>query len=448
MYGTTGMTDISPADVTTTMERVRICVGGTHFVTTRETLNKYPRTPLAELNKSCDNFDDSENEYYFDRDPAVFACILNMYRTKELHVTQALCGNAVRNELEFWKIPETVIAPCCWRTLHQVDQDKEILDSLNKGNMKGDKSEKSCHSWRFRVWRCMEQPNSSLTARIWNVILALMILLASIVYCLDTEPGLRIMPENGTDEYWTYRYAQKTNIDNRILLLIFTDYNKIIYIIDFICLLFFSAELVVHLLVCPILRLFFCSIINWIDILTVLIGWSVFVLEEGSSQDLFEDVQTAFYSYMVFKSLYAIRIFRIFRLMQSNSNLRIIFLSLMECKRELILLVLSFFILATIFGSFEYFCEGTNSKFESIPLAIWWALVTMTTVGYGDMYPTTTCGYAVGSVCALFGVLALTLPVAVIATHFSDYYTVNQWRSKAKKRKQRLLSGECQSQRE
>lgn len=72
------------------------------------------------------------------------------------------------------------------------------------------------------------------------------------------------------------------------------------------------------------------------------------------------------------------------------------------------------------------FQENPDNDFDSIPRGLWWALVTMTTVGCGDMTPKTFPGMFIGGLCALAGVLTIALPVPVIVSNFSMFYSHTQ----------------------
>ena len=75
-----------------------------------------------------------ENEYYIDRDPDVFSCILDYCRTGSLHVPHHFCGTVILDELMYWNISPSLIAPCCWGPFTTQEQKRHA--GLNKTTSK------------------------------------------------------------------------------------------------------------------------------------------------------------------------------------------------------------------------------------------------------------------------------------------------------------------------
>ena len=115
---------------------------------------------------------------------------------------------------------------------------------------------------------------------------------------------------------------------------------------------------------------------------------------------------------------------------------QVIIIALAASWKELLIMagILSFSSL--IFGCLVYYVELMNDTFDGIGYGIWWALVTMTTVGYGDFYPVSALGYATGSVCAVMGIMLMALPIPVIAGNFDVYYKMFGLLEKIKARKE------------
>ena len=146
---------------------------------------------------------------------------------------------------------------------------------------------------------------------------------------------------------------------------------------DYVCIAFFTLELILRLAVCPNRMEFFKSSQNWVDVFTVVPPYIVFIVEP-----LVEPFSPVI---QVLKTLRLIRIFRIFKLTRQFSGLKIIAHTMRASAKELILLIMFFLISVLIFACLIYYAEiikeDDENDFRNIPIGIWWALVTMTTLG-------------------------------------------------------------------
>jgi len=118
------------------------------------------------------------------------------------------------------------------------------------------------------------------------------------------------------------------------------------------------------------------------------------------------------------RALRLLRLLRIFKLGRYSRAARILWNVLMEKKEELAVTFSVVFILLVVASGVVYFAERKTQPqvFSSIPAAMWWAVVTLTTVGYGDVYPITTLGRIFASVIALLGVGFFALPAGILAS--------------------------------
>ena len=107
-----------------------------------------------------------------------------------------------------------------------------------------------------------------------------------------------------------------------------------------------------------------------------------------------------------------------------RQGLRILGLTIKTSLRELGMFFFFLLIGVVIFSSAAYYAElgEENTQFTSIPGAFWWAIVTMTTVGYGDIAPVALFGKLVGTLCVVTGVLTIALPVPVVVANFNNFY--------------------------
>merc|ERR1711953_565684 len=89
-----------------------------------------------------------------------------------------------------------------------------------------------------------------------------------------------------------------------------------------------------------------------------------------------------------------------------------------------------------------------ESGFTSIPTAFYWVVVTMTTVGYGDIFPVTGLGKLVGTMCAISGVLVMSLPIPIIAGNFEKFHKTQAKKNKLLKRRAAVAAARVKEEKE
>lgn len=120
----------------------------------------------------------------------------------------------------------------------------------------------------------------------------------------------------------------------------------------------------------------------------------------------------------------ALRLFRLLRILKMgrySESLRTLGNVLKEGKAELLITVFGVLILLVVASSLMYFVENAAQPkaFSSIPAAMWWGIATLTTVGYGDMYPITPLGRFLGAIIAILGIGAIAIPAGILTSGFA-----------------------------
>ncbi|XP_030640553.1 A-type voltage-gated potassium channel KCND3 [Chanos chanos] len=388
-------------------ELIILNVSGRRFQTWRTTLDRYPDTLLGSSEKEF-FFNEETREYFFDRDPDVFRSILNFYRTGKLHYPRYECISAYDEELAFFGIIPEIISDCCYEEYK--DRKRENAERL-MDDMEDNKDSKLPNmTFRETMWRAFENPHTSTMALVFYYVTGFFIAVSVITNVVETVPC------GSTPNQKDMPCGER--------------YTVAFFCMDTACVMIFTVEYLMRLFAAPSRYRFMRSVMSIIDVVAILPYYIGLVMTNN------EDVSGAFVTLRVF------RVFRIFKFSRHSQGLRILGYTLKSCASELGFLLFSLTMAIIIFATVMFYAEkgSTSSKFTSIPASFWYTIVTMTTLGYGDMVPKTIAGKIFGSICSLSGVLVIALPVPVIVSNFSRIYHQNQRADKRRAQKKARLA--------
>jgi voltage-gated potassium channel len=183
-------------------------------------------------------------------------------------------------------------------------------------------------------------------------------------------------------------------------------YGTIFFYAEWFFTILFTMEYLLRLFSAPNRFRYVFSFFGVVDLLSVLPSYlSLFF---GGIQYL-----------IVVRVLRILRIFRVLKLKSYMQQAGFLASALRTSQHKITVFFLSLVLLVTIFGSVIYVVEGAENGFTSIPISIYWAVVTMTTVGYGDMSPKTPLGQAIATMVMITGYSIIAVPTGIFTSELT-----------------------------
>lgn len=266
--------------------------------------------------------------------------------------------------------------------------------------------------WMRKLYTLLTDSGSSRPAFWIAQFMMVTILVSTVSFCLETLPAYS--EERNKGAYDTFQWIETVTVQ------------------------FFAADYLLRFISCPNKLVFVFEPFNIIDLVSV-VPWYIMIAMESAD----------FGGTAVFRVIRLFRMFRVLKMGGRSQKLLVVLHALQRAVDMLLLMVFFVSLLIMFFSTLMYYAErGTwdealgyyvrpnepklidgnpaPSPFESIPAGFWWAIVTLMTVGYGDIFPVTTAGKFIACVAVIAGVLTLALPISVIGTTFADHWQEHQ----------------------
>ncbi len=179
------------------------------------------------------------------------------------------------------------------------------------------------------------------------------------------------------------------------------DYGDLLHDLEWGFTLLFTMEYVLRLLCAPRPGAYARSFFGVVDLVSILPTYASLFLP-GSQY------------FQVIRVLRVLRVFRVLKLAAYIGEADVLLVAMRSSRRKLSVFVVTVLALAVILGTAMYLVEGQTHGFTSIPLSIYWTIVTITTVGYGDIAPETPLGQSLASVIMLIGYAIVAVPTGIV----------------------------------
>ncbi|KAM4841324.1 voltage-gated potassium channel regulatory subunit KCNG2 [Thomomys bottae] len=362
-----------------------------------------------ELLRVCDDYDASRDEFFFDRSPCAFRAIAALLRAGKLRLLRGPCALAFRDELAYWGIDEARLERCCLRRLRRREEEAAEARAgppRPPGPAPRSSPARGLGSGRLergrrRLRDVVDNPHSGLAGKLFAYVSVAFVAVTAVGLCLSTMPDIRAEEERG-------ECSTKC---------------RHLFALETVCVAWFSFEFLLRSLQAESKCAFLRTPLNILDALALLpfyVSLLAGLAAGPAGSKLLERAGLAL------RLLRALRVLYVLRLARHSLGLRSLGLTVRRCARECGLLLLFLGVAVALFAPLVHLAErelGARRDFSSVPASYWWAVISMTTVGYGDMVPRSLPGQVVALSSILSGILLLAFPVTSIFHTFSRSYS-------------------------
>ncbi|XP_006008345.1 potassium voltage-gated channel subfamily G member 3 [Latimeria chalumnae] len=402
-------------------------VGGTRYFFPKDVIKDFPLRRVSRLHSCvsekevlevCDDYDRERNEYFFDRHSEAFGFIMLYVKYGKLRFVPQMCELSFYNEMIYWGLEGSHLEFCCQRRLDDRMSDTYTYYSEETKSEEGIKREEDPQpqggkKWLERMRKTFEEPTSSVAAQILATVSVVFVIVSMVVLCASTLPDWETAQNNSVEEH---RYTDNLMEPSGI--------------IEAICIGWFTAECIVRFIVSKNKCDFVRKPLNIIDLLAITPYYISVLMTFFTGEN--SQLQRAGVTLRVLRMM---RIFWVIKLARHFIGLQTLGLTLKRCYKEMVMLLVFICVAMAIFGALSQLLEhgldleSKNEDYASIPAACWWVIISMTTVGYGDMYPISLPGRVLGGLCVVSGIVLLALPITFIYHSFVQCYHELKFRS-------------------
>ncbi|XP_075889602.1 voltage-gated potassium channel regulatory subunit KCNG3 [Nelusetta ayraudi] len=391
-------------------------VGGTRYAFTREVIRDFPLRRVSRLHacatekevlELCDDYDRDRNEFFFDRHAQAFVFIMLYVRSGKLRFVPGECELSFYAEMLYWGLESAHLDSCCQKRLDDRMSEMGLDVSEEDGRVLDDRVQSPDEpvqvaplagpaKWLEKLRKAFEEPNSSVGAQLLASVSVMFVIVSMVMLCASTLPDWDTAKRKTVEEH---------------------------KIVEAVCIGWFTAECILRFLVARNKWDFLRKPLNIIDVIAISPYYVTMALARAGMPGASLGAAG-----VILRVLRMMRVFWLMKLARHFLGLQTLGLTLTRCYREMVMLMVFVCVAMAIYSALAQLLEHgldlgvQNPDYATIPAAAWWVIISMTTVGYGDVYPVTVGGRLLGGMCVVSGIVLLALPITFIYHSFVQCY--------------------------